>query len=513
MARIKGTKKHDVLNGTKEKDKVVGLAGDDKLAGLAGNDRLIAGDGNDRLAGGGGRDRISGGIGDDILKGGGGNDVIEGGDGDDSAFGGAGDDVILAGTGNDVFNGGAGSDWVSYAGSSSNIHIDLAHNATQLGAAGDTLIGIENIQGTFSADYMAGGGEDNHFAGGDGKDSLMGRGGKNILDGGGNDDFLYGGEGVDSFLGGSGNDTVSYAFATTGVVVHLASGFTNGAAQGDSFDSIETIAGTELADVLHGDGSANVLIGQGGADVLAGLGGRDTLRAGQGSDIVNGGDGDDRIVAGEADAVSDTFIGGNGDDWVDYTGASAGVTVSLKTGAASGHAAGDSFNGIENIAGSRFGDSLQAAQNGRAYGNGGDDIVLDAGGTEYLRGGEGNDILTDQLAAGFDDGLTDVFFLEPGMGSDTVFGFDQGQDVFWLWDDQFRALDADQNGVLAVGSLINSTAPVATMNFAQLIYESDTRVLWYDQDGVGGAAAVEVASIAGGPSSLSRSDFLVVPEI
>jgi Ca2+-binding RTX toxin-like protein len=531
MARIKGTRKDDVLKGGKAKDKIVGLAGDDKLVGLGGEDRLNAGDGDDRLVGGGGNDRLfgalgddvmtggagndelAGGLGNDVLKGGKGNDRIAGGEGDDRLLGGAGDDVMLAGSGNDIFNGGAGSDWVNYVESSTNIYIDLANNAALAGAAGDTVVGIENVQGTFAADYIAGDAADNYLAGGDGKDSLIGRGGKNVLEGGGGDDFLYGGEGVDTFLGGNGIDTASYAFANAGVVVHLASGFTAGAALGDSFDSVETITGTDFADILHGDGAANLFNGQGGADVLEGFAGNDVLNAGGGSDVVNGGEGDDRIVAGESNAVGDAFIGGKGNDWVDYAGASAGVTVSLKTGAASGQAAGDSFNGIENVAGSNHDDSLQAAKGGRAYGNGGNDIIIDADGTEYLRGGTGDDLLSDQIAAGVDDGLTDIFFLEPGMGSDTVFGFDQGEDVFWLWDEQFARLSADQNGVMTAGSLINSISNAATGSGAQLIYETDTKVLWYDQDGIGGMSAVEVATLSGGPASLSRSDFLVVPEI
>ena len=56
-----------------------------------------------------------------------------------------------------------------------------------------------------------------------------------------------------------------------------------------------------------------------------------------------------------------------------------------------GHAEGDNLVDFENVLGSSKTDVLNAADGGRVYGGDGDDIILDAAGTEVLRGGRGED--------------------------------------------------------------------------------------------------------------------------
>src|SRR5690349_2064300 len=85
-------------------------------------------------------------------------------------------------------------------------------------------------------------------------------------------------------------------------------------------------------------------------DTFEGLAGNDTVVAGAGEDTINGGDGADILSGGAGDdtinggAGFDTFLGdpgndtlaGTGDDAVDYSTDTAGVTVNLVTGVASG---------------------------------------------------------------------------------------------------------------------------------------------------------------------------------
>lgn len=73
--------------------------------------------------------------------------------------------------------------------------------------------------------------------------------------------------------GGAGSDTADYADATSGVRLSLA-GRKSG---GDTYVSIENLAGSGFNDRLTGDGAANVLTGQGGNDTIDGGRGDDTL--------------------------------------------------------------------------------------------------------------------------------------------------------------------------------------------------------------------------------------------
>jgi hypothetical protein len=128
-----------------------------------------------------------------------------------------------------------------------------------------------------------------------------------------------------------------------------------------------------------------------------------------------------------------------------------------------------------------------------------------------LRGGSGADLISDVFLAP-DDGLRDIFFLEAGLGMDTVGGFTQGTDLLWLPETQFGDLDYNASGVLAGGQIRNSANPAATIAAAQLIFETDTKILWYDADGTGAGASVQIANILT-PATILKSDFLIVSEI
>jgi Ca2+-binding RTX toxin-like protein len=513
MAKIKGTKRADILKGLRENDKIKGLAGNDDLLGKGGKDGLSGGFGSDYLNGGGGKDKLKGGGDNDILNGGGGGDRLDAGAGDDGVFGGKGNDVILAGIGLDQFSGGAGTDTIDYTGTLMAVSVDLHTGVGSDGAAGDTFVGVENAIGTAFSDELAGNSAGNRLVGGAGMDHLGGREGNDRLEGGDGDDLLESDAGADAFIGGAGLDTVFYDDATSRMAINLANGNTNGAALGDTFDSIEKFFGTKFDDVMLGDGNGNLFYGQSGNDVLIGKGGNDVVSGGEGADIVDGGDGDDRILAGESNAATDSYVGGKGNDWIDYDASSEQVAAFLTAGGVLGGALGDTFNGIENVRGSRHLDNLQPGVNGRAYGNDGNDSIYDSTGTEVLRGGRGMDTLSDFI--GFGDKQKDVFFLEKGMGRDTIVGFTSGVDQFWLSEKQFGALKFNSKGELDAGNqvvnIVFGPGSKATIDDAQLIFDQQTGVLWYDEDGMGGKAPVDIAKIDG-PAQLMAKNFVVVPD-
>ena len=71
--------------------------------------------------------------------------------------------------------------------------------------------------------------------------------------------------------GGDGSDTASYAGASSAVTASLLNPSANtGDAAGDTYISVENLAGTNLNDKLTGDAGNNALYGLGGADHLDG---------------------------------------------------------------------------------------------------------------------------------------------------------------------------------------------------------------------------------------------------
>ena len=172
---------------------------------------LVAGDGNGvsdvfvrHMAAsvptcGGATPTITGTADDDVLTGTPGNDVIDG-------LGG--NDTIRGLGGNDVICGGAGADTASFSGSTALVVADLALG-TASGQGSDTLIGIENLEGSAYADKLKGDAGDNRFTGLGGADAISGFGGADWMDGGAANDKLYGYAGRDTLIGGLGNDLLS----------------------------------------------------------------------------------------------------------------------------------------------------------------------------------------------------------------------------------------------------------------------------------------------------------------
>ncbi|MGO1079699.1 calcium-binding protein [Inquilinus sp. CA228] len=375
-----------LVNGTAGND-MIHVAGDGVVAPPGFTDIALATAFNDTLNGLGGAD---------VLYGGGGNDLIDGGDGSDILVGGIGADTLL---------GGAGTDTISYSGGTAGVDVDLATGRGSLGdAEGDTLSGVENVQGTNSpgGDGLYGSAVANTLTGLGGDDTLLGLDGNDMLLGGDGDDYMRGGAGADRLDGGAGIDLINYHFSTAGVAIDLSTGRCSGGdAQGDTLSGIEDIGGSGRDDTLTGSAVANLLYGLEGNDVLSGLGGDDELAGYIGDDVLRGG------------AGADLLMGDTGIDLVSFYGAAAAVSVSLGTGTgAFGDAQGDTYTDIENVNGGTAGDRIvgnTAANVLNGYED--DDSLFGVEGDDTLLGGAGDDAL--QGGAGADR-------LDGGAGIDTI---------------------------------------------------------------------------------------------
>ncbi len=99
-----------------------------------------------------------------------------------------------------------------------------------------------------------------------------------------------------------GTDTASYFNSTAGVVASLAAGEgVGGDAEGDTYVSIENLAGSAYADALVGNDGSNSLSGLSGDDFLDGGDGDDTLWGGSGNDTLKGGGGADALKGDRGD--------------------------------------------------------------------------------------------------------------------------------------------------------------------------------------------------------------------
>ena len=350
----------DTLTGNSDGNRIEGLDGNDRLSGVAGNDTLLGGNGNDTL---------------------------------------------LGGTGADVLDGGVGRDRISYREAITGLTANLTNTAVNTGeAAGDSYLGIEDMEGTGYNDTLVGDAQANNILGLEGNDRLDGGAGVDSLYGGDGNDTLIGGDGADRLDAGNGTDFASYDTAMAAVRVDLVLPLLNlGDAVGDSYVGIEGFILSGHADTFSGSLVADVAYGGAGNDTLTGLSGADVLGGGSGNDTIYGGDGDDTLIGG---AGGDRLEGGLGSDLVNHSDATAGVRVDLTTPAVNtGDAAGDIYVSIEDAEGSGFADTLAGDGNAnRIWGQQGNDQIWGRAANDVLYGGDGDDTILG------------------GTGTDTIFG-------------------------------------------------------------------------------------------
>jgi Ca2+-binding RTX toxin-like protein len=534
--RIDGGTGNDTLQGNYGFDSLSGGDGDDVLDGGSFDDSLAGDAGNDTLYGAGDTDYLNGGSGDDLLYGdfspltsanalspSRNDDVLVGGSGadtlygeigndeltsadaievgnvtlfedtgteHDALFGGEGDDAVAIGYGDDA-DGGNGLDrlYLALGGATAGVSLDTAAlvAGTPFVLGGGTIQGIEtlvDLKGSAFADVFIIATQATLLtvSGGDGNDSVISIASAIDFDGGLGNDRLISGSAADAFDGGAGIDTIDYRNAVAGISADLAAGTGNA---GDTIANVENVDGSTLGDTLSGNDSVNAIGGRAGNDSLSGRGGDDTIE---------GGLGDDRID------------GGAGVDTASYASATGIVRVSLAlTGVQNTGAAGrDVLVDVENLLGTIYNDQLT--------GNDAANRLTGALGNDALKGGGGNDTLVggggiDQLTGGSG---ADLFLFNTAFGTganDSIRDFASGEDRIGLSQTIFAALES--NGAGGIDASNFTVGLKASTADHYLIYNTLSGQLFYDADGVGGAAQSIVATIAGA-LPLVATDFALV---
>ena len=256
-------------------------------------------------------------------------------------------------------------------------------------AAGDVLIGIENLTGSAVNDTLTGNSGANRLTGGTGNDFLSGESG---------DDTLAGGAGADTLYGGEDMDFLDYSASGAAVSINLATGATSGGdAAGDVLAGVDGIYGTAFNDTLIGFDNQG-LVGDVYWNEIYGAAGNDSISLGDGEDFGYGGADNDTVLGGGGD---DVVEGGDGND-------------SLQGG-----------TGTDTLAGDAGRDTLDAGDgNDLAGGGAGDDLIFGGAGNDTLDGGDGDDSLAGGANADSLTGGLGRDTLDGGDGNDTLYGGD-----------------------------------------------------------------------------------------
>ena len=434
-------------------DNVTGSSQNDEINTYEGNDTLVGGDGNDSLYSGIDNDFIDGGNGNDDTYGDAGNDVIYGRAGNDFLNGGAGIDTMYGGDGDDIYFVHDVGDVTIENGPTGGYDTIIAYVTRTLGAGFEQLYlnGTDPINGT--GNELA-----NYMVGNDAANILNGKAGADTVSAAGGDDTVYGGDGNDSVNGGVG------------------------------------------ADFLDGGNNDDYLSGDNDADTIYGRAGNDTLIGGDGVDTMYGGAGDDLYYVSDAgDAAIESSNSGTDTVYSYLTSYSLGAYIENLY--LSGSATTGAGNVLDNfLSGTNSDNTL--------YGNG-DDYLQGEAGDDTLYGRNNNDRLDGGLGAdtlyGGNDADTYVFSTALGGGNiDTIGGFSVADDTIELRHEIFTA--AGSIGVLDADAFVIGSAAADAED--RIIYDSTTGALYYDDDGTGGDAAVQFATLTSG-LALTNNDFLI----
>ena len=271
--------------------------------------------------------------------------------------------------------------------------------------------------------------------------------------------------------------------------------------------------GGAFNDTLAGNGGNETLLGSGGVDLLVGGKSNDTITGGAGADNLRGGAGDDLFVIGSfADhAASEVIFGDTGIDEMRFTRAIAGTLVlssgvsveGVVIGTGLGAAAVSTGKAAINVDGSALTQSVTIIGNAGANrltgsaladtlnGGAGNDTLIGGSGNDTLIGGLGRDALTGGLGA---DQF--VFNTVPNATNnrDTITDFTSGIDTI----SRARAVmgGLDFAGVLSAYAFRAGAGLTAAQDASdRIIHNTTTGAVFYDADGQGGAAAIQILQL------------------
>ncbi len=478
------------INGTAQADTITvgnGYTREGTLTGVGAagtrNYNLVRGEGGDDIVvGSGTHDIIFGDAGDDIIFGMDGDDVLRGMSGTNQLIGGNGHDELYGDGGSDTLQGGAGNDWYRIQSRTDSI-VEFADEGVDLiwanVSAYSLPANVEQLYSQFSGSFVGiGNSLDNLIVGGYGRrDELFGREGNDTLNdsGGlaGSEDTLVGGLGDDIYLVGvRGTSTIE--LSNEGID-EVRTSLASYALQAN----IENLTATSGNATLVGNDLDNIVTGGSGRDDLFGRSGNDTLIGG--ATIANtllGQEGDDVYVV---TAIGDSVIefANEGTDVVRASVASFTLGANVENLTFTG--ADTARIGVGNVLGNILrglggADSLN--------GDGGDDTIFGGSGADILQGGSG----ADQFR--YDGGET---------GTDRILDFVSGTDKI--------ALNSAFFTPTGTVSFVSGASVVATSANSTILYDTNTGIVWYDDDGNSAGAAVALAQLNAG-QTFTAGDFL-----
>lgn len=142
--------------------------------------------------------------------------------------------------------------------------------------------------------------------------------------------------------------------------------------------------------ILRANATLHSLVGGRYVDRMYGTAAADTLDGADGKDVLSGGAGRDTLIGG---ASADKLVGGADEDRAQYAESTKGLVVSLANPTLNtGIAKGDTYDGIEDVYGSDFSDTLSGdGANNTLWGADGNDVLAGGIGADALVGGSGID--------------------------------------------------------------------------------------------------------------------------
>ncbi|TAN71371.1 MAG: hypothetical protein EPN17_01670 [Methylobacter sp.] len=326
----------------------------------------------------------------------------------------------------------------------------------------------------------------------DGTSGNIGTDGVDYMQGNNGDDQLYGGYGYDELKGGLGNDELYGEQGNDRLYGELGN---------------DTLYGGYQNDKLYGDEGDDTLWGEEGADSLEGGVGNDTLDGGTGLDTLVGGAGNDTYYLGydAVDVITDNGLSTDVDTVImpyqlsKYTLPSGIENGTIAEGTEANSLTGNT--GDNTLTGNAGKNKLVGAV-GRdsLFGGLGEDVLNGGTGNDVLEGGKGKDNLTG--GAGND---TFLFNTALKASVDKIIDFKPADDTIELENQIFSKLTA--TGTLSTGNFVTATAAADSNDY--LVYNKATGALFYDADGNGAGAAVQIA-LLGTNLALTNADFVVI---
>jgi Ca2+-binding RTX toxin-like protein len=262
--------------------------------------------------------------------------------------------------------------------------------------------------------------------------------------------------------------------------------------------------------VKRGNSGKNTLKGTATNDTLEGLAGNDTLYGKNGDDYLDGGSGIDRLEGGNG---NDTYIVDNSGDVIVENGTGLDLVNAYVSWTLGSNLEGLFLRGNNAINGTGN------TQNNAIYGNTANNVLNGKAGNDYLTGSEGNDTLVGDVGNDTLTGDAGSDMLTGGGGADYFNFYDPTQGVDRIVD--FSVAD-DTIGISSYGFINGGLQPRAALTAEQfhigvsaadgsdrVIYNRTTGGLFFDADGTGATAQVQIATLSTG-LAMTNTDIYVL---